>query len=152
MCSPYCFDEILAHAMCGCKREFLSRLVERIDGPTTRIGQSAGVSKNGLQESLQLERRVDRLAYTNKRAQLLERLGKFAGSIGDLMFEGGVGLLQPCSHLVEAIGQRLHLVARADFDAMVEITTTDARRAGRQSPDRHNHATCQPDAGKRREQ
>ena len=69
------------------------------------------MSENCLQQGLQLERRIDRLAHTDERAQLIECLGKLAGSIGDLVFEGGVGLLEPRSHLIEAVGECLHLVA-----------------------------------------
>ncbi len=143
--------ELLAHAVGGRERELAARLVEGVDGAAAGIGQPAGVRQDGVEHRAQLERRVDGLADADQGAQLVERLRQLARAVGDLLLQRRVGFLEAGAHVVEAVGQALHLVARPHHDAVVELAAADARGTGRQRPDRHHHAPRQPDAGEQGE-
>ena len=96
---------------------------------------------------LEIERRVDRLRDLAERAQLGDRLRQFAGALLDLLFQVGVGFLEPSAHVVELVGEAFQFVAGLDRDALREIAAADPRRAGAQRLDRHHHAARQEHAG-----
>ena len=55
-------------------------------------------------------------------------------------------------HLVEAFGQRLHLVAGLHIDAVSQLAGADLGRALLEGADRLDHAAGQEDAGADREE
>ena len=73
-----------------------------------------------------------------------------------LLFQPGVGVLQPAGHIVELVGQRLEFVAGLDSDSLGQIAAADARGPRLQRLDRSDHAagknipasTAKPSAAK----
>src|SRR4029453_7366641 len=95
-------------------------------------------------------------------AQIMARSGQEAGfgKIGefellraflDLALERGMGILQLGRHAVELVTQRLKLVAGPDRDPLIEIATSEARRAVTQGFDRYHHAARQEGTSQTRE-
>ena len=68
----------------------------------------------------------------------------------DLVLERGVGFLQPHRHGVELVAQGFELVSGPDRNAVAEIAAADARRAGAQRLDRHDHPTRQREPARER--
>src|SRR5262249_25381889 len=63
------------------------------------------------------------------RRLLIERRLQLVRPFLDLALEARVRLAQPARHPVELVRERLELVARPDFDLLVEIAAGDAARA-----------------------
>ena len=69
----------------------------------------------------------------------------------DLALERGMPTLQLGRHAVELVAQRLKLIAGLDRDTLIEIATSDPRRAIAQGPDRYHHSARQEGASQNRE-
>ena len=96
-------------------------------------------------------RTADDAEHLRGRRLLLQRLAQFLRTHLHLLFQIGIGFLQPSGHVIELIGERLQLVAGLDRDALREIAAADPRSSGPQSLDRHHHPARQEYAGERRE-
>ena len=89
------------------------------------------------------------LDHFAERAQFLDRLRQTPRPQRHLALEVRIGFLQAASHLVELIGERFELVAGTDRNALAEIAAADPRRAGREHPDRPDHAPRQQQPGEK---
>ena len=84
-------------------------------------------------------------------AQIVERTRKLLCAALDLVFQVGIGFLQPRAHVVELVGEAFQLVAGLDRDALGEIAAADALGAGAQGLDRADHAPRKENSGEHRE-
>jgi hypothetical protein len=78
---------------------------------------------------------------------LLEGLRQFARALDHPLFEGRVGFLELPGHVVEALGERFHLLTGLHLDAMSQLTRADLGCALFESAARLDHAAGQEEAG-----
>ncbi len=100
----------------------------------------------------------DHVQYLAGRGLVLEGFAELLRPRLHLELETGIGPLQPRSHVVELVGERLELIAGSNRDALVKIAVTDARRAfaqganGRHQPARKKRAGQQGQSERREQQ
>ena len=84
------------------------------------------------------------------RSLLIERALQFARAFIDLAFQPCVGLLELCGHPVEAVRERLELVAGVHLDVLVEVAGADALRAFFEGAYGAHHAAREREGTERR--
>ena len=103
--------------------------------------KSRGGARQRVENRLKIERRAaDELQDVRGRGLLLQRFVQIPGARFDLGFQRSVALFDPLRHLVEAVGERLDLVAGANVEPLGEIAGPEPFRALLQTADRHHHA------------
>jgi hypothetical protein len=73
-------NHVRGHPVGRAQLEPTTGLVKHVDDAGIGVGKLRGFGHNGVEDSLQVERRVNRLGDFAEGAQLLYRLGKFAGA------------------------------------------------------------------------
>ena len=102
-----------------------------------------------------VERRAQLMAHAGKELrfvlacyfELSALLLHFPRALLDLLFQPGIGFLQPSGHVVELVGECLQFITGLDCDALGQIAAADARGAGPQRPNGANHAAREQHPG-----
>ena len=114
-------DEFRSKQVSGAHAEYLAVLIELIDQSAIGPGQFGCMDHDGLQNVLQIKRRVDGLNRVAERADFVERPLQRLGPLGHFMLKSGMRLLKPRRHPVKIFGQLLKFIARIQVQTGVEI-------------------------------
>ena len=110
------------------------------------------IFQHALEYRLQFAgRAADDLQHFGRRGLLLEGFAQLGRPLLYLLLQIRIGFLQPRAHVVELVGETFQFIAGLDGNTLLEIAAADARSAGAQSPDRHDHAPRQKHSGEHRE-
>ena len=127
--------------------------VANADGSRQRAPELDGRGHQRIENRLQVEGgTTDDLQHLSGRGLLLQRFVEVVCARVDIGFEGFVALLDSARHLVEAVGERLDLVARVNVEALCKIAGPEFFGALLQAADRHDHPPRQESAGGERQQ
>src|SRR6266536_3193725 len=109
-----------------------------------RIAQVRRPLGDGVEHRLHVGGRAgDHAQDFAARRLLLERILELARAFLDFALQARVRLAQLRAHVVEAVGERLELVAGAHVDLLVEIALADAPRAFVERAYRPHHTACE---------
>ena len=123
MVLPDHVDHVGSHAVGRAQPKLPIALVEHVHNSGIGAGELGRLGDDGVQHGLQVERGVDRLADLAERAQLLDRLRKFARARLHLVEQPHVLdrdhclVGEGCDQLDLLVGERPHLVRAQDQHA-----------------------------------